>query len=83
MTSNSEQKSENVVSPSASPNTTSGGGGQQVVMSDIEYLDDPSRAFAAMRQGATVVVEPTISGGIRMVLSGQPLSAISLDEPKS
>ena len=45
----------------------------KVVMSDVEYLREPEKAFRAMRRGITVVVEPT-NGGTRMVLFGELLS---------
>lgn len=53
----------------------------EIVMTGAEYLQDPEKALGAMRRGLTVVVE-SIVGGARMVLSGQPLSAVHLDDTK-
>lgn len=51
----------------------------QLVITDLAYLQDPSAAFARMRAGVDVVVEPT-NGCARMALSASLLSDVQLDD---
>jgi hypothetical protein len=67
-----EQQHENNPAPSApSP--------QPVIITDLAYLDDPHAAFATMRSGVDVIVEPT-NGCARMTLSASLVSEVLLDE---
>lgn len=50
-----------------------------VVMSDLAYMGDPHSAFARMRGGADIIVQPT-NGCARMVLSAELISDVQLDE---
>lgn len=50
-----------------------------IVITDLDYLQDPAAALSRMRSGVDVIVEPT-NGCARMTLSASLLSDMQLDE---
>lgn len=51
---------------------------QTLVISDVQYLENPTLAFEPMRSGVDVLVQPT-NGCARMLLSAELLSAVTSD----
>lgn len=67
------KRTEYVPQPDRSPVAPS----NSYIISDVEYLRDPGTALGRMRDGVTVIVEPT-NGGARMVLVGELVSDVVL-----